>query len=124
MLKVVDDVAHDREEVVAGLDEIAREGARRMLAAALRAEADAYVDALAEELDEAGRRLVVRNGHARAREVTTVAGALEVRAPRVNDKRVDPRPGSAGSSPARFCRRGVGAARRSARSCRCCTCVG
>lgn len=93
MLKLVDDAAEGREEVVAGLDEIAREGARRMLAAALRAEADAYVDALAEELDEAGRRLVVRNGHARAREVTTVAGALEVRVPRVNDKRVDPETG-------------------------------
>ena len=44
MLKLVDDAAEGREEVVAGLDEIAREGARRMLAAALRAEADAYVE--------------------------------------------------------------------------------
>jgi len=33
---------------------------------------------------------VVRNGHARQREVTTVAGAVEVRAARVNDRRVDP----------------------------------
>jgi transposase-like protein len=78
MLKLVDDAGDGREEVVAGLDETARKGARPILAAALRAEADAYVDALAEEVDEAGRRLVVRNGHARAREVTTVAGALEV----------------------------------------------
>jgi transposase-like protein len=71
------------------LDEIAREGARRMLAAALKAEADAYVDGLVEQLDEDGHRLVVRNGHHDPRTVTTAAGAIEVRAPRVNDKRID-----------------------------------
>jgi transposase-like protein len=71
------------------LDEIAREGARRMLAAALKAEADAYVDALVDRLDEDGHRLVVRNGHAEPRTVTCAAGAVEVRAPRVNDKRID-----------------------------------
>jgi transposase-like protein len=71
------------------LDEFAREGARRMLAAALKAEADAYVDGLVDQLDEAGRRLVVRNGHHDPRTVTTAAGAIEVRAPRVNDKRID-----------------------------------
>jgi len=60
-----------------------------MLAAALKAEADAYVDALVEQLDEDGHRLVVRNGHREPRAVTTAAGAIEVRAPRVNDKRVD-----------------------------------
>src|SRR5512143_4198713 len=73
----------------AGLDEIVREGARRMLAAALEAEVEAYLAAHAGERDEAGRRLVVRNGHARARQVTTVAGAVEVRVPRVDDRRVD-----------------------------------
>jgi transposase-like protein len=71
------------------LDEIAREGARAMLAAALRAEADAYVDALTEMVDENGHRMVVRNGHAEPRTVMCAAGAIEVRAPRVNDKRVD-----------------------------------
>src|SRR4051812_21845405 len=60
-----------------------------MLAAALEAEVAAYVAAHAGELDEHGRRLVVRNGHAVARQVLTSAGAVQVRAPRVNDKRVD-----------------------------------
>jgi hypothetical protein len=41
------------------------------------------------ELDEQGRRLVVRNGHAQPRQLVTGAGAVEVVAPRVNDKRVD-----------------------------------
>src|SRR4249919_779221 len=63
------------------LDQIVREGARRMLAAALEAEVDDYLAAAAAERDERGRRLVVRNGHARQREVTTVAGAVAVRAP-------------------------------------------
>jgi transposase-like protein len=47
------------------LDAIVREGARRMLAAALEAELDAYLAAHADQRDEGGRRLVVRNGHAR-----------------------------------------------------------
>jgi transposase-like protein len=71
------------------IDEIVRDGARRMLAAALEAEVAAYIDAHAGQLDEDGRRLVVRNGHAVPRQVLTSSGAVEVRAPRVNDKRVD-----------------------------------
>jgi transposase-like protein len=61
-----------------------------MLAAALEAEVDAYIEGLVDELDENGHRLVVRNGHAEARTVTTGAGAIGVQAPRVNDRRVDP----------------------------------
>jgi transposase-like protein len=72
------------------IDEIVREGARRMLAEALQAEVDAYVEAFAAERDESGRRLVVRNGHHQPREVLTSAGAVEVTAPRVNDRRTDP----------------------------------
>ncbi|WP_030689403.1 IS256 family transposase [Streptomyces sp. NRRL B-1347] len=71
------------------IDDIVREGARRMLAAALEAEVDQYIAELAGEKDESGRRLVVRNGHHRSRSVTTSAGAVEVKAPRVNDRRID-----------------------------------
>jgi len=74
---------------VSVLDEIVRDGARRMLAAALEAEVAAYIDAHVGEVDEQGRRLVVRNGHAVPRQVLTSAGAVQVSAPRVNDKRVD-----------------------------------
>jgi transposase-like protein len=76
------------------IDEIVREGARRMLAEALRAEVDAYVAAFAAERDESGRRLVVRNGYHQPREVLTSAGAVEVTAPRVNDRRTDPATGA------------------------------
>ena len=72
------------------IDDIVREGARRMLAEALQAEVDAYVGQFSAERDERGRRLVVRNGCHQPREVLTSAGAVEVVAPRVNDRRVDP----------------------------------
>ena len=72
------------------IDEIVREGARRMLAEALQAEVDAYIAQFADERDEHGRRLVVRNGSHQPREVLTAAGAVEVVAPRVNDRRIDP----------------------------------
>src|SRR3954465_6712543 len=60
-----------------------------MLAAALEAEVDAYIAGLAGERDEVGHRLVVRNGRAESRTITTAAGPIEVTAPRVNDRRVD-----------------------------------
>jgi transposase-like protein len=72
------------------IDEIVREGARRMLAEALQAEVDAYIEQFAGERDENGRRLVVRNGYHQGREVLTSAGAVQVTVPRVNDKRTDP----------------------------------
>src|SRR5215207_3502007 len=88
MLSVVTD-AQPHDELRLDLDQLVREGARRMLAAALEAELDDYLAAHAAERDESGRRLVVRNGHARQREVTTAAGAVAVRAPRVDDRRTD-----------------------------------
>jgi transposase-like protein len=88
MLRVVADEGTSAE-LGSSLDEIVREGARRMLAAALEAEVEAYVTAFADERDEDGKRLVVRNGHAQPRSITTGAGAVEVHQPRVNDRRED-----------------------------------
>jgi putative transposase len=89
MLKVVQDPSTPNSAGGSLLDEIVRDGARQMLAAALLAEVAAYVDAHAGEVDADGRRLVVRNGFHAGREVTTAAGAVAVRQPRVNDKRTD-----------------------------------
>src|SRR5689334_4330089 len=61
-----------------------------MLAAALQAEVAAYIEQFVDQRDEDGRRLVVRNGYHQAREVLTAAGAVQVKAPRVNDRPVDP----------------------------------
>jgi hypothetical protein len=92
MLTVVHDAEEANDNVSNGrslLDEIVRDGARQMLAAALQAEVAAYVEQFTDELDENGRRLVVRNGYHRERAVLTAAGAVSVTAPRVNDRRVD-----------------------------------
>src|ERR671930_1575708 len=78
------------DQIAVTLDELAREGARRMIAAALKAEADDYVERFVDERDEDGKRLVVRNGRARERRGTVGVGTVAVQAPRVNDKRVDP----------------------------------
>lgn len=91
MLKVVKDgSAEQAGELALNLDDLAREGARRMLAAALEAEASAYVERFRDHRDVDGHALVVRNGKARARRVTVGSGTLEITAPRVNDRRVDP----------------------------------
>jgi putative transposase len=92
MLSVVTD-EQARAELASDLDELVREGARRLLAAALEAEVDAYLAAHAELVDERGHRLVVRNGHAPARTLTTAAGQVKVVRPRVDDRRVDPATG-------------------------------
>jgi putative transposase len=92
MLTVVHDADSANEDAGASrslLDEIVRDGARQMLATALRAEVAAYLDAHAGEVDENGHRLVVRNGYHHERDVLTAAGAVTVTAPRVNDKRID-----------------------------------
>ena len=93
MLTVVHDQESSNDNGTAGgslLDEIVRDGARQMLAAALHAEVAAYIDQFVDQVDENGRRLVVRNGYHHERDVLTAAGAVRVAAPRINDKRVDP----------------------------------
>jgi len=74
---------------VVDLDELCRLAAREMIAVALEAERRAYLERHAGAVDGEGRRLVVGNGYAREREITTAAGRVAVRAPRVRDRRAD-----------------------------------
>lgn len=67
------------------LDELVREGARKMLQEAIHAEVDAFVDQHRDRRDESGRRLVVKNGSLPAREILTGAGPIEVSQGRVRD---------------------------------------
>src|SRR3954451_11135926 len=96
VLTVVPGADHDAEDPDrAGggrsvIDELVRGGPPRMLAQALQAEVDAYIARHIGERDPDGRRLVVRNGTHQPREGLTRAGAVEVTAPRVNDRRTDP----------------------------------
>lgn len=75
-----------RDEIHLSLDELVRRGAQQMLALALQAEVDEYIHRHSVQ-DENGRALIVRNGHARERTVQCGAGELQVRAPRVHDRR-------------------------------------
>jgi putative transposase len=75
--------------VCATLEQIAREGARRALQKAIEDEVAEYLNAHRECLDDGGRRLVVRNGHKAPRTILSGLGPIEVKAPRVNDRRVD-----------------------------------
>ncbi len=71
------------------LTEILRDGAQRLLATAVEAEVAGYIDQHADHRDEKGHRLVVRNGHHRERTIQTGLGSVAVKAPRVEDRRVD-----------------------------------
>src|SRR4029453_5462636 len=82
---VIDDQA--RAELTTDLDELFREGARRMLAVALEAEVEAYIATHVGLVDEHGHRLVVRNGHAPARTIAPGVGQVEVVRPRGDDRR-------------------------------------
>ena len=74
---------------VPAIDDILRDGARRALQAAIEREVEDYIERNSGHLDENGHRLVVRNGHHPARKIQSGNGPIEVRQPRVNDKRVD-----------------------------------
>ncbi len=78
-------------EIMQSLDELAREGARQMILAALELEVEQYVEALRHVRDEEGHAKVVRNGRARQRTVQLGVGPIKVKAPRVNDRRADER---------------------------------
>ena len=87
MLRIVASEPGEQDALKLDLDALIREGARRMLLMALKAEIDEYVAQHADHRDEAGHALVVRNGVAEPRKVTTAAGELEIQAPSVHDRR-------------------------------------
>lgn len=87
MMQLVTPRAEDRKDFELSLDEIAREGARRLLIQALNLEVEDYINQHTEAVDESGHRLVVRNGAHRSRTVTMGSGSIEIKAPRVDDRR-------------------------------------
>ncbi len=74
------------------LTELAREGARRILAEALKAEADAFVASFADDHLEDGRQRIVRHGFGPERQIQTGIGALDVQRPKVRDRLMTPDP--------------------------------
>jgi transposase-like protein len=70
-------------------EQIARAGARRALQQAIEDEVAQYINAHRDHRDQAGRRLVVRNGHKPPRTILSGVGPIQVEQPRVDDRRVD-----------------------------------
>jgi transposase-like protein len=93
MIKLTtNDIEVQTSEITESLDELARKGARRMIAAALELEAEQYVQALRHLQDNQGHALVVRNGTSHhERTVQLGAGSIKIKTPRVNDRRPDQR---------------------------------
>src|SRR5439155_1212967 len=95
------------------LSELAREGARRMLAQMLIAEADSFVAMWKDLKLPDGRDRVVRHGHGPHRTIQTGVGPVEVRRAKVRDRggRRRPAAGADGGG----CRMHAGADRRDTR---------
>src|SRR5439155_8923095 len=75
--------------VVAAIEQIARQGARRALQKAIEDEVAEYVQAHQHHVDDSNHRQVVRNGHKPPRTILSGVGPIEVIQPRVDDRRVD-----------------------------------
>ena len=69
------------------LTDVLRRGATQLLTQAIQAEVAAYLEAHAHLRDEAGRQQVVRNGSLPQRTILTGIGPVEVKQPRVQDRR-------------------------------------
>ena len=71
------------------ITDILRQGAQKMLTAAIQAEVDGYISEHAGLLDKDGHRLVVRNGYLPERMLQSGVGPVTIRQPRIDDRRVD-----------------------------------
>src|SRR6516225_824307 len=69
------------------LSDILRQGAQKMLAQAIEAEVQEWIEQRAEHRDEYGRQQVVRNGFLPERSLLTGIGEVPVQQPRVRDRR-------------------------------------
>ena len=79
----------DRDSGWSPLEEIAREGARRMLQLALENEVEEFVQKQSTLRDENGRKIVSKNGYMPQRDIVTRMGPLTVKQPRVDDRNLN-----------------------------------
>jgi putative transposase len=69
------------------IEQIAREGAQRVLQAALEAEVEEHLSRYRNIQDKTGRQAVVRNGHAPQRTILSGVGPVTVTRPRVDERK-------------------------------------
>ncbi len=88
MFKITTDETNGTDpEISQSLDDLAREGARRMIADALELEVEEYLSRVQHLRDQQGHAAAVRNGRARERTIQMGAGSIKIRAPRLHDRR-------------------------------------
>jgi transposase-like protein len=71
------------------LEQIARRGAQQLLAQALEEEVARFLEKHQDKQDETGRRMVVRNGHMPQRELVSGIGPIQIKQPRVDDRKLE-----------------------------------
>jgi putative transposase len=85
-----------RDEIDDPLTSVLRDGARRLLAQAIEAEAEAFLAAMQEERLADGRARIVRHGHGPERTIQTGIGPVPVRRAKLRDRSPDASAGSDG----------------------------
>jgi putative transposase len=80
------EICPEEESPRSVLEEILREGARRLLGAAIENEVEEFLERHKDERDQKGHRLAVRNGYMPEREILTGLGPIGVKRPRVDDR--------------------------------------
>jgi len=81
------DFCTEKSETWSVLEQLAREGARKMLQQALELEIEEYIQAHTQDTDSLGRKTIVRNGYHPKRSITSGIGPLPIRQPRVDDRK-------------------------------------
>lgn len=76
----------DKDSSRSVLEEIIREGARKMLKLALENEVAEFIQKYSALVDEGGRRVVSRNGYMPERDIVTGMGPLTIKQPRIDDR--------------------------------------
>jgi len=81
------DFCTEKSETWSVLEQIAREGARKMLQQALELEVEEYIEAHTQDTESSRRRTVVRNGYHPGRSIVSGMGPIPIRQPRVDDRK-------------------------------------
>src|SRR5271157_1915442 len=82
----IEAVVATADEIEGVIERIAREGAKKLLQAALEAEVEEHLDRYEHLKDAEGHQMVVRNGHAPRRLILTGVGPVAVRRPRIDER--------------------------------------
>ena len=81
------DFCPEKNETWSVIEQLAREGARKMLQQALELEVEEYIQAHTKDTNSSGRKTVVRNGYHPSRSIVSGIGPIPIRQPRVDDRK-------------------------------------